>query len=142
MTEDGLAVCSVALGIAGGEAPRSVATRSGVHRLMLAILEDAIALHVKSLSGGVVTRQDAHEAREWLTSRDRSLPFAFESICDVLGLDPSCIRRGIRGAEACPEEAAARFALRHHGRGVGPATPAPPPMSWPERRPLPLAKSA
>src|SRR5689334_16486318 len=102
--------------VAGGDAPRSIATRSGVHRLMLAILEDAVAVHVKSLSGGVVTRRDAREARDWLRSHDRSVPFAFESICDLLGLDSSYIRRGIRGAQTCPEQAAARLAIRHHGR--------------------------
>jgi hypothetical protein len=121
--------------VAGGYAPASAATRSGVHRLMVAILGDAIALHVKSLSGGSVKRRDALEAREWLASRDHSLPFSFESICDVLGLDSSYIRRGLRGARARPAEAAARFALRHHGRQAGPIT-APPRMSWTDTRPV------
>jgi len=113
---------------AGGYEPPSVATRSGEHRLMLAILEDAVSIHVKSWSGGFVTRRDVREAREWLASNDRSLPFGFEFICDVLGLDPSYIRRGIRAARARPTETAARF--RHHGRGLHPSTP-PPLTAWP-----------
>ena len=122
--------CTVASISAGGYAPASVATRSGEHRLMVAILEDAVSIHVKSFSGGSVTRRDVREAREWLASRDRSLPFSFESICDVLGLDPSYIRRGIRAARACPTETAARFAFRHHGGGRR-SSISPPLTSWP-----------
>jgi len=126
---------------AGGYAPASVATRSGEHRLMVAILEDAVSIHVKSLSGGSVTRRDAREAREWLANRDRSLTFGFESICDVLGLDASYIRRGIRAARARPTEAAARFAFRHHGGGGRRPSMTPPPSSWPAS-PLAVANVA
>ena len=122
--------CTVESISAGGYAPASVATRSGEHRLMVAILEDAVSIHVKSLSGGCVTRRDVREAREWLASRDRSLPFGFESICDVLGLDPSYIRRGVRAARARPTETAARFACRHHGGGRRPSI-SHPLTSWP-----------
>ena len=126
MTADGIATSTVASISAGGYAPDSVATRSGEHRLMLAILEDAVSLHVKSWSVGFVTRRDIREAREWLASGDRSLPFSFESICDVLGLDPSYIRRGIRAFRARPTETAARFAVRHHGSGRRPSIGPPP----------------
>jgi hypothetical protein len=133
LTADGIATCTVAPVSAGGYAPASVATRSGEHRLMLAILEDAVSIHVKSWSGGFVTQRDVREAREWLASRDRS-PFSFESICDALGLDASYIRRGIRAARARPTETAARFAVRHHGSGrrpsIGPRLTAwPPPLA-------------
>jgi len=108
---------------------------------MVAILEDAVSIHVKSLSGGSVTRRDAREAREWLANRDRSLTFGFESICDVLGLDASYIRRGIRAARARPTEAAARFAFRHHGGGGRRPSMTPPPSSWPAS-PLAVANVA
>jgi len=108
-----------------GGGPRSLAGRSGVHRLMLAILEDAIALYVKSLCAGVVAPHEARAARTWLESRDCTSPFAFESICDVLGLDSSYIRRGMRTARARPLEAATRLAIRHHGRRSRPAAPPP-----------------
>jgi hypothetical protein len=121
--------------LAGGYEPRSIAERSGEHRLMLAILEDAIALFVKSLSGGAVRRSEARAARAWLESRDRSLPFAFECICDLLGFDAGYIRRGLWGLRAAPAEGAARLAGRHHG---GPSRPAMssarrlgPPCGWP-----------
>jgi hypothetical protein len=92
---------------------------------MLAILEDAIALYVKSLSGGAVAEHDARGARVWIRSRDRSSLFAFESICDLLGLDPGYIRHGLRIVRAQPADAAARLSVRHHGRLPGPATPPP-----------------
>jgi hypothetical protein len=114
--------------LAGGYEPRSPAELSGEHRLVLAILEDAIALYVKSLSEGAVAQHEARGARVWLKSRDRSSPFAFESICDLLGLDSDYIRRGLRTVCARPAEVAARLAVRHHGR---PSGPAPPPRTAP-----------
>jgi hypothetical protein len=102
LTPDGIPTCTVASISAGGYAPASVATRSGEHRLIVAILDDAVSILVKNHAGGFVTHREVREARAWLASRDRSLPFGFESICDVLGLDPSYIRRGIRAARARP----------------------------------------
>jgi hypothetical protein len=130
LTADGMATCTVASISAGGYAHASVATRSGEHRLMVAILEDAVSILVKNLSGGIVSRRDFREAGQWLASRDRSLPFGFESICDALGFDSSYIRRGIRAARARPTEAAARFAVGHHGPGRHSST-APPLTAWP-----------
>lgn len=90
---------------------------------MLAILEDAIAVFVRSLNGGAVRRSEACAARAWLESRDRTTPFGFESICDVLGLESDYIRHGLRTVRARPAEAAARLVGRHRGRSPGPATP-------------------
>jgi hypothetical protein len=95
--------------------PGSLAARSGEHRLMLAILEDAIAIFVKSVSGSAVNRNDAKAARAWLESRDRTLPFSFESICDLLGFDACYMRRGLWALRMAPAEAALRLAVRHHG---------------------------
>ena len=110
--------------LAGGYEPRSPAERSGEHRLMLAILDDAVAIFVKSLSGRTVNQNDARAARAWLESRDRSLPFTFECICDRLGFDSAYIRRGLFAVRAAPAAAAARIAVHHHGRRSGPAAPA------------------
>jgi hypothetical protein len=107
--------------VADGYARRSSAELSGEHRLMLAILEDAVAIFVKSLSGSA-GRREARAARAWLESRDHSTPFAFEYVCDVLGFDSDCIRRGVWALCARPAEAAARLARRHHGRLAGRGT--------------------
>jgi hypothetical protein len=106
----------------GGYEPRSLAERSGEHRLMLAILEDAVAVFVKSLCGGAVKNREVCAARVWLESRDRMSPFTFESICDLLGLDSGYIRHGLRNMRARPAAAAARLAARHSGRPSGPPT--------------------
>ena len=105
--------------LAGGDEPRSPAQRSGEHRLMLAILADAVALFGKSLSGGAVNQNEVRAARVGLESRDRSLPFTFECICDLLGFDSAYIRRGLFAVRAAPAAAAARLAVHHHGRRSG-----------------------
>jgi hypothetical protein len=112
--------------LAGGQEPRSRAELSGTHRLMLAILDDAVALslHVKRWSEGAVAEHDARGAGVWLKSRNRSSLFAFESICDVLGLDSGYIRHWLRIVNPRPSEAAARRSVRHHGRRPGPVTSA------------------
>ena len=84
-----------------GDEPRSYVELSGEHRLLFAILADATALYVEGLSSeGAVVRHEARGARRWFKSRDCSSPFAFESICDRLGLDSGYIRRGLRIARA------------------------------------------
>lgn len=69
---------------------------SGEARLALALIEDAI-LTVRVTDGVRTARAHrlAAEAWAWLASRDASHPFAFENVCDYLGLDPSWIRRGL-----------------------------------------------
>jgi len=57
---------------------------------MAAVLEDAVNIlrrRPRSRAG--------REAREWLSSRDASWPFAFERICDALDLDADSVRRQI-----------------------------------------------
>lgn len=68
----------------------------GERRLMLAILEDAVDCFQKYLgtkeSRG---RQLCVDAEEWFMSDDRSWLFAFENVCEVLGLQPDFIRQGL-----------------------------------------------
>jgi hypothetical protein len=113
--------------LADGYEPRTSLARSGEHRLMLAILEDAVAIFVKSLSGARVKLSEARSAQAWLESRDRSLPFTFECVCDQLGFDSGYIRRGLRVLHTTPAAATARFAGRNYGRPPGclPRRPGP-----------------
>jgi hypothetical protein len=72
-------------------------TWSGEARLALAVVEDAI-LTVR-LAGSVRTpraRRLAAEAWAWLASRDTTHPFAFENLCDYLGLNAAWLRSGMR----------------------------------------------
>jgi len=69
----------------------------GEHRLMAAILDDAVLTYCMSqvarARGGWRAER---EAGEWIESTDRSWIFSFERICDALDLDAECIRRGVR----------------------------------------------
>ena len=90
-------------------------------RLMVAVLEEAIAVVVNRSGRG----SDDHgtvvaEAERWFCSDDRGAPFAFVTICDVLGLDPGRVRQAVsawRGRQrlfARPRLQAGRG--RHHVR--------------------------
>ncbi|MGE5218373.1 MAG: hypothetical protein ACM3SP_15370 [Chloroflexota bacterium] len=65
-------------------------------KLMLAILEDAIACYQKYLfardSKGKALFQ---EAEEWMEVVDSEGIFAFDSVCESLGLNPDYLRRGM-----------------------------------------------
>jgi hypothetical protein len=70
---------------------------SGEMRLALAVVEDAIA--TVRLTTGVHTPRAhrlAADAAAWITSRDMSHPFAFENLCDYLGLNAAWLRSGLR----------------------------------------------
>lgn len=65
-------------------------------RLMLAVLEDAIACFQKYVSardgkGKTMFR----EAEEWILERDSDWVFSFDNVCEILGMDPHYVRQGI-----------------------------------------------
>jgi hypothetical protein len=65
--------------------------------LMLAILEDAINCFRDNASARSEEKKKLfHEAKEWLFSEDADWIFSFTSICELLNLDPSYIRRGLK----------------------------------------------
>jgi hypothetical protein len=70
---------------------------TGEQRLMAAILEDAIAVCCKpepprTSKGRTLLR----ESLRWVRSNDRTWTFSFLRICEMLDMDPSAIRRGLR----------------------------------------------
>jgi hypothetical protein len=68
-----------------------------IKRLMLAVLEDAMRCYqtyTSSHSGA--QRRLFVEAEAWLMDRKGDGPFAFETVCETLGIDPSCLREGLR----------------------------------------------
>jgi hypothetical protein len=66
-------------------------------RLVIAILEDAVDCYHKHLfARDHKARQLFQDAEEWVFSEDRSWPFSFENICDLLDLNPAYLRRGLR----------------------------------------------
>lgn len=68
-----------------------------VKRLMLAVLEDG--LHCFQTYAGAkrgIKRQIFVETEAWFNDRRADGPFAFETICHTLGIDPNFMRKGLR----------------------------------------------
>jgi len=65
-------------------------------RLMLAVLEDAVATYQKKvLARGSKGKGLFREARDWILEEDSNWLFSFENICDILGFNPNYIRQGL-----------------------------------------------
>lgn len=65
-------------------------------RLMLEILEDAIASMRKHIfSRDRKGKTVFQEAEKWIMAKDESWLFSFDNICEVLGLSPDYVRRGL-----------------------------------------------
>src|SRR4029453_5315391 len=83
---------------------------TGEQRLMAAIMEDAVAVCSKpSIPKSSKARHVLRETLRWVRSNDRTWMFSFLRICEMLDLEPSAIRRGIRimrgeesAASLCP----------------------------------------
>ncbi len=65
-------------------------------RLMLAVMEDAIATFQKSLpEANRRQRRLLRETEEWIQSNDTSWPFSFENICAALDIEVDYMRQGL-----------------------------------------------
>jgi hypothetical protein len=68
-----------------------------IKRLMLAVLEDAMRCYQTCANARSRARRRLFaEAEAWLLDRGADGPFAFETICVTLGIDPGCLRNGLR----------------------------------------------
>jgi len=66
-------------------------------RLVIAILEDAVECFTKHIfARDRRSRQLFLDAEEWFEDTDREWPFAFENVCDLVGLDSAYLRRGLQ----------------------------------------------
>ena len=70
-------------------------------RLMLAVLEDALACFQKHFSsrGGRGLRL-FRETEEWIFRGDNGQPFSFANICEVVGFDTEYVRQGLLKMES------------------------------------------
>lgn len=65
-------------------------------RLMLAVLEDAIATFQRyALSDTPRNRRLAEEVEEWASGTEGEWPFSFLNICQALDLEPEYLRTGM-----------------------------------------------
>ncbi len=66
------------------------------HRLMLAVLEEALATFQRGLNSTVaVERKDFFKVMQWIRSRDCEWPFSFENICSTFRISPDYVRAGL-----------------------------------------------
>lgn len=92
---------------------------SGPIALMLAVLEEAIrCIERGRRRRHPGTRKPADEAKAWVRCDSREWPFAFASICDVVGLDVDAARaRFLAGEEHVT--GGRRIPVWHMARGRG-----------------------
>jgi hypothetical protein len=74
--------------------------RKGQHeperRLAIAVLQDAVDCYQKYLRArDRKARQLFLDAEEWIASDDRSWPFSFDNVCDLLQINPEYLRQGL-----------------------------------------------
>jgi hypothetical protein len=69
---------------------------TGVQRLMHAMLEDCL----RTLLAGSTSDRSKWQQRDiaWITSDERTDIFAFENVCDALGIDPGYLRSRVLAA--------------------------------------------
>jgi hypothetical protein len=89
-------------------------------RLMVAVLEDAVScLSMNPRDCNLRQRKQYEEAKQWVTAEEETdWIFSFTNICEVLGMDPSYLRRGLTR------------------RTLGSGAVSRNVMVWPRRRPI------
>jgi hypothetical protein len=76
--------------------PVTALASRGEVSLMRAVLEDAIECFQKqAFKSGRRAQRLAREAEEWLFKDDQRWPFSFLNVCNILGIDPDYVRRGL-----------------------------------------------
>lgn len=97
------------------ERVKSEASTQPEKRLMLAVMEDALATFQKCLPG--MTRRQRRllrEVEEWFASAEAVWLFSFQNICAALDLNADCLRLGLSRWKA---------RLLAQGQGSNPITP-------------------
>lgn len=75
---------------------RSSTWRDGEHRLLAAVLQDAIeTFHKCAFSENAEKREQFAEVHRWVSDDSHHTLFAFNTICDILDLDSDCLREGL-----------------------------------------------
>ena len=64
--------------------------------LLLAILQDAIDSFLKYRGArDKVGKERFHEAKQWILETGNDWIFSFDNVCELLGIDPQFLRRGL-----------------------------------------------
>lgn len=69
---------------------------SGEHRLLIAIMQDAVECFQKHIHARDSKRRQLYlDAESWISSDDYSGTFSFNNVCDLLGMSPEYLRQGL-----------------------------------------------
>lgn len=69
---------------------------SGEHRLLIAIMQDAVECFQKHIHARDSKRRQLFlDAESWISSDDYSGTFSFNNVCDLLGMSPEYLRQGL-----------------------------------------------
>ena len=64
--------------------------------LMFAVLEDAVRCYrAYAFSNSIPLRRLYLDAEKWMWKNDWEWSFSFRNVCEVLGVNPFCLRRGL-----------------------------------------------
>jgi hypothetical protein len=75
--------------------------------LLLAILQDAIDTYRKyGRARDPEGKKQFRESEEWIMGGRNDWIFSFNNVCELLGLDPDYVRRGLRHSTSGSERAA------------------------------------
>lgn len=86
---------------------------NGEFRLLLALLTDAVICYVRyAKARDQEQRRLFYEAHNWFHGHNQRGLFAFETVCDVLSLEPDAVRKSLKLVGT------ARLKLRRHSARV------------------------
>ena len=75
---------------------RSATWRNGEHRLIAAVLQDAVeTFHKCAFARTPQRREQFAEVHRWIVDQDDHSLFAFTTICEILDLDANCLREAL-----------------------------------------------
>lgn len=122
-----------------GAGPRSDSLQIPEKRLMLAVLEDAVAILSRpGASRSAAQRLATEEVRRWCASEDRVWPFSFVNICEALGFEPASLRDALLTLRHDPLRSEGRAPIFRARRNLGSRTQVVarwrPPTDRPRRR--------
>jgi hypothetical protein len=90
---------------------RKSAQRAGESRLLLAVLKDALRIYLKTMDRRTAqARREFHEICQWFYAKDQEGLFAYEHLCEALGIEPGALRRWLMSLR--------RDAYRPNGRPI------------------------
>jgi hypothetical protein len=91
---------------------RKRAVPEGESKLLLAVLKDALRAYIKNLQGRTRQAQrDFLEVEVWFNAKNQDGLFAYENVCDALGLEPEMLRKWLKSLPGA-EPAARRLSTR------------------------------